>query len=98
MKVPHPRARPGRCMGRLQVPWSRDKGGRLLLACYTSTGDHRGQVASKRTVVREYRREGFKKKGLGSGPPSEQRWVYLGKRLADGIWGGTNSLGHRRRM
>lgn len=73
-----------------------DKGGRLLLASYTSTGDHTGQVASK--MAREYRTEGFKEKGLGGGPPSEQRLVYLGKSLADGIWGGTNSVGHRRGM
>lgn len=83
-------------MGRLQVPWDRDKGGRLLLARYTSTVNHRGQVTSK--MAQKYRREGCKDKGLGGGPPSEQRWVYLGKRLADGIWGGTSSLGRRRRM
>lgn len=59
-------------------PGAWTKEGRLLLANYTSTGDH-----SK--MAQKYRREGFKEKGLGGGPSPEQRWVYLRKRLADGI-------------
>lgn len=38
----------------------------LLQASYTSTGDHRGQVASK--MDQKYRREGFREKGLDGGP------------------------------
>lgn len=72
-------------------PGAWTKEGRLLLANYTSTGDHRGQVTSK--MAQKYRREGFKEKGLDCGPSPEQRWVYLRKRLADGNWGSAKSLG-----
>lgn len=70
------------------------KEGRILLASYSSTGDQRGQVASK--MAQKYRRKGFKEKGLGGGSSPGQRWEYFGKRLADGIWGSANSLGHEK--
>lgn len=46
----HPRARPGRCVGKLQIPWAwREEGRRMLLACPPATGGHRGQVTSNVT-------------------------------------------------